>query len=73
MLFFILASVITHAGLNKAGSRIITFKNNLKYFQSMDSLIAYKGKDFVIMAADTFNAYSILRMKVPSRANLVVR
>lgn len=39
----------------------------------MDSLIAYKGKDFVIMAADTFNAYSILRMKVPSRANLVVR
>lgn len=31
----------------------------------MDSLIAFKGKDYVIMAADTVNAYSILRMKVP--------
>lgn len=30
----------------------------------MDSLIAFKGKDYVIMAADNFNAYSILRMKV---------
>lgn len=30
----------------------------------MDSLVAFKGKDYVIMAADTFNAYSILRMKV---------
>ncbi len=30
----------------------------------MDSLIAFKGKDYVIMAADTFNAYSVLRMKV---------
>ena len=30
----------------------------------MDSLIAFKGKDYVIMAADTNNAYSILRMKV---------
>ena len=31
----------------------------------MDSLIALKGKDFVIIAADTTNAYSVLRMKVP--------
>lgn len=30
----------------------------------MDSLIAIKGKDFVIVAADTVNAYSVLRMKV---------
>ena len=30
----------------------------------MDSLIAIKGKDFVIIAADTVNAYSVLRMKV---------
>ena len=30
----------------------------------MDSLIAIKGKDFVIIAADTFNAYSVLKMKV---------
>lgn len=30
----------------------------------MDSLIAIKGKDFVVMAADTVNAYSVLRMKV---------
>lgn len=30
----------------------------------MDSLIAFKGKDFVIVAADTFNAYSVLKMKV---------
>lgn len=30
----------------------------------MDSLIAIKGKDFIIMAADTVNAYSVLRMKV---------
>lgn len=32
----------------------------------MDSLIAIKGKDFVIVAADTTNAYSVLRMKVTS-------
>ena len=32
----------------------------------MDSLIALKGKDFVIIAADTTNAYSVLRMKVPT-------
>ena len=31
----------------------------------MDSLIALKGKDFVIIACDTTNAYSVLRMKVP--------
>lgn len=30
----------------------------------MDSLIALKGKDFVIIASDTTNAYSVLRMKV---------
>ena len=30
----------------------------------MDSLIAVKGKDFVILAADTNNAYSVLKMKV---------
>jgi 20S proteasome alpha/beta subunit len=30
----------------------------------MDSLIALKGKDFVIIASDTLNAYSVLRMKV---------
>ena len=30
----------------------------------MDSLIGLKGKDFVIIAADTVNAYSVLRMKV---------
>jgi len=30
----------------------------------MDSLIAIKGKDFVIIAADTTNVYSVLRMKV---------
>ena len=30
----------------------------------MDSLIAFKGEDFVIVAADTTNAYSVLRMKV---------
>ena len=30
----------------------------------MDSLIAFKGKDYVIVAADTFNAYSVLKMKV---------
>lgn len=30
----------------------------------MDSLIAIKGKDFVVIAADTTNAYSVLRMKV---------
>lgn len=32
----------------------------------MDSLIGVKGKDFVILAADTFNAYSVLKMKVIS-------
>ena len=31
----------------------------------MDSLIGIKGKDFVILAADTFNAYSVLKLKVP--------
>lgn len=31
----------------------------------MDSLIGIKGKDFIIIAADTFNAYSVLKMKVP--------
>ena len=30
----------------------------------MDSLIAFKGKDYIIIAADTFNAYSVLKMKV---------
>ena len=30
----------------------------------MDSLIGIKGKDFIIIAADTFNAYSVLKMKV---------
>jgi hypothetical protein len=30
----------------------------------MDSLIGLKGKDFVIIATDTFNAYSVLKMKV---------
>lgn len=39
----------------------------------MDSLIAFKGKDYVIMAADTFNAYSILRMKVLTLAMAVLR
>jgi len=33
----------------------------------MDSLIGLKGKDFVIIAADTTNAYSVLRMKVSLR------
>ena len=32
----------------------------------MDSLIALKGKSFVIIDADTINAYSVLRMKVIS-------
>lgn len=30
----------------------------------MDSLIGIKGKDFVIIASDTVNAYSVLNMKV---------
>ena len=30
----------------------------------MDSLFAFKGKDFVIVAADTTSAYSILKLKV---------
>jgi 20S proteasome alpha/beta subunit len=30
----------------------------------MDSLLGVKGTDFVILAADTFNAYSVLKMKV---------
>lgn len=38
----------------------------------MDSLIAFKGKDYVIMAADTFNAYSVLRMKVNTKFILVL-
>ena len=32
----------------------------------MDSLLGVKGKDFVILAADTNNAYSVLKMKVIS-------
>jgi hypothetical protein len=32
----------------------------------MDSLIGVKGKDFIILAADTNNAYSVLKMKVNS-------
>lgn len=39
----------------------------------MDSLIAFKGKDFVILAADTFNAYSVLRMKVMPPPNIDLR
>lgn len=30
----------------------------------MDSTIAFKGKDFIVMAADTSNIYSIMKMKV---------
>ena len=30
----------------------------------MDSLIGIKGNDFVILAADTVDAYSVLKMKV---------
>ena len=40
----------------------------------MDSLIALKGKDFVIIAGDTTNAYSVLRMKVhptPLRTTMI--
>ena len=33
----------------------------------MDSLIAFKGKDYIIMAADTYNVYSVLKLKVPNR------
>jgi 20S proteasome alpha/beta subunit len=43
----------------------------------MDSTIAFKGKDFILMAADTTNVYSIMKMKVgyaviaePRRQNL---
>lgn len=39
----------------------------------MDSLIAFKGKDYVIMAADTFNVYSVLRMKVTFVSDLDLR
>lgn len=39
----------------------------------MDSLIGFKGKDYVIIAADNFNAYSILRMKVNSTFMLGLR
>ena len=39
----------------------------------MDSLIAFKGKDYVIMAADTNNAYSILRMKVSLSSRIDLR
>lgn len=39
----------------------------------MDSLIAFKGPDYVIMAADTFNAYSVLRMKVTLLENSELR
>lgn len=39
----------------------------------MDSLIAFKGKDYVIMAADTFNVYSVLRMKVTCISDLDLR
>jgi 20S proteasome alpha/beta subunit len=38
----------------------------------MDSLIGIKGKDFVILAADSFNAYSILRMKVSPHLTLAM-
>lgn len=41
------------------------FKKYLKQInKKMDSLIGIKGKDFIILAADTFNAYSVLKMKV---------
>lgn len=30
----------------------------------MDSTFAFKGKDFVILAADTVNVYSVMKMKV---------
>ena len=41
----------------------------------MDSLIGVKGKDFVILAADTTNAYSVLRMKVtlPTPRTMMIR
>lgn len=40
----------------------------------MDSLIGVKGKDFIILAADTFNAYSVLKMKVHIiKINLALR
>jgi 20S proteasome alpha/beta subunit len=39
----------------------------------MDSLIAIKGKDFIVMAADTVNAYSVLRMKVTPKSYLELR
>lgn len=32
----------------------------------MDSLFAIKGKDFVMVAADSYAAYSIIRLKVSS-------
>lgn len=39
----------------------------------MDSLIGIKGKDFIILAADTFNAYSVLKMKVLKINNSALR
>lgn len=39
----------------------------------MDSLIGIKGKDFIILAADTFNAYSVLKMKVLKIINSALR
>ena len=30
----------------------------------MDSTFAFKGKDFIVMAADTTNVYSVMKMKV---------
>ena len=32
----------------------------------MDNIFAIKGKDFIILAADTTNIYSIMKMKVLS-------
>ena len=39
----------------------------------MDSLIGIKGKDFIILAADTLNAYSVLKMKVYSSITTALR
>jgi 20S proteasome alpha/beta subunit len=32
----------------------------------MDNIFAIKGKDFIVLAADTTNMYSIMKMKVLS-------
>lgn len=39
----------------------------------MDSTIAFKGKDFIIMAADTTNVYSVMRMKVRQQSDVEPR